>query len=201
MKNRITSLVALALVLAPSSAFAEDINEIFKKVNSYIAEQNYPKALEELSWAKKEIEKMNSSRIGTLLPKDLNGFTGNEPTVQSALGFNNIERTYKSGERTIKVSITGGGADGGMGGLGGLAGLARMGMMMGGNQPGTDTFRIEGRAANLDSKTGAPELTIFLDSGAIVKLEGQNGVDGNTLKSFGEGLKISAIDNYLRGTK
>jgi hypothetical protein len=191
-------VIIAAVVLLPSPSFAEDLNEIFKKLNTYIAEQNYPKALEELGWAKKELEKLNSVKIGALLPKEVNGFTGGEPSVQSALGFNNIERNYTSGSKSIKVSITGGGADSG---LGGLAGLARMGMMMGGQQPGVDSFRLDGRTANLDTSSGSPSLTIFLDSGAILKAEGSSDIDGTTLRSFAEGLKISALDNYLRGTK
>jgi len=199
MKKIITApLVAVLALGTYSVAVAEDVNEIFKKVNQYISEQNYPKALEELSWAKKEIEKLNSNRIGTLLPKELNGFVGDEPKVQSALGFNNIERKYTSGSKSIEVSITGGGADGGMGGL---AGLARMGMMMGGQQPGMDSFRIDGRTANLDATGGSPNLTVFLDSGAILKLDASNGVDAATLKSFAEGLKIGTVDSYLKGSK
>ncbi len=190
--------LSLAATLFPMTAFAEDINEIFKKVNQYVTEQNYPKAMEELNWAKKEIEKLNTAKLGNLLPKELNGFVGDEPKVQSAMGFNNIERNYKSAAKTIKVSITGAGADGGMGGL---AGLARMGMMMGGAQPGSDQFRVDGRTANLETNGSNPELTIFLDSGSIMKLETQNGVDAPTLKAFAEGLKVSTLDNYLRGTK
>ena len=196
-KKLILLSAGLFALCAPVLARAEDINEIFKKVNGYVGEQNYTKALEELTWAKKEIEKLNSTKIGTLLPASINGFTGGETQIQSALGFNNIEKSYTGNGKTIKVSVTGGGADSGMGGL---AGLARMGMMMGGQQPGMDSFRLDGRTANLDSSGGSPELTVFLDSGSIVKIEGQ-GVDAATLKSFGEGLKLSNLDNYMRGSK
>jgi hypothetical protein len=196
---KVKAIAAGVLILvAPQLSRAEDINEIFKKVNGYVTEQNYTKALEELSWAKKEIEKLNSTKIGTLLPTTVNGYTGGEVKVQSALGFDNIERTYTGSGKNIQVSITGGGAAGGP--MGGLAGLARMGMMMGGQQPGMDSFRLDGRTANLDTTGGKAELTVFLDSGAILKVEG-SGVDGATLKSFAEGLKISNLDNYMRGTK
>jgi hypothetical protein len=196
MKSKRLITAAVITICAPIFAHAEDINEIFKKVNTYVQEQNYPKALEELNWARKEIEKLNTQRIGTLLPNSLNGFNGGETKVQSAMGFNNIEKDYTQGEKSIKVSITGGGADGAMGGL---AGLAKMGMMMGA-QPGMDSFRIDGRTANLDTTSGNAELTVFLDSGAIMKLDGE-GIDGKTLKSFAEGLKITNLDNYMRGIK
>jgi len=191
-------LVGFLALVIPQLALAEDVNELFKKVNTYITEQNYPKALEELSWAKKEIEKLNSTKIGTLLPATVNGFTGGEVKVQSALGFDSIERDYTGNGQKISVSVTGGGAGGAMGGL---AGLAKMGMMMGGQQPGVDSFRLDGRTANLDTSSGKVELTVFLDSGSILKVEGQKGVDAAALKSFAEGLKISNLDNYMRGTK
>jgi len=197
MRTKTILLGFLALVI-PQFALAEDVNELFKKVNTYITEQNYPKALEELSWAKKEIEKLNSTKIGTLLPATVNGFTGGEVKVQSALGFDSIERDYTGNGQKISVSVTGGGAGGAMGGL---AGLAKMGMMMGGQQPGVDSFRLDGRTANLDTSSGKAELTVFLDSGSILKVEGQQGVDAAALKSFAEGLKISNLDNYMRGTK
>ena len=197
MRTKTILLGFLALVI-PQLALAEDVNELFKKVNTYITEQNYPKALEELSWAKKEIEKLNSTKIGTLLPATVNGFTGGEVKVQSALGFDSIERDYTGNGQKISVSVTGGGAGGAMGGL---AGLAKMGMMMGGQQPGVDSFRLDGRTANLDTSSGKAELTVFLDSGSILKVEGQQGVDAAALKSFAEGLKISNLDNYMRGTK
>lgn len=191
-------LALSVLFLFPQFVLAEDVNEIFKKVNTYIGEQNYPKALEELSWAKKEIEKLNSSKIGTLLPASVNGFTGGEVKVQSAMGFDNIERMYTGNGKEITVSVTGGGVGNAMGGL---AGLARMGMMMGGSQPGIDSFRIEGRTANLDTtNSGRAELTVFLDSGSILKVEG-SGIDAQAIKSFTEGLHISNLDNYMRGSK
>jgi hypothetical protein len=190
-------MIACLVMVTPQLSLAEDVNEIFKKVNGYITEQNYPKALEELSWAKKEIEKLNSTKIGTLLPATVNGFTGADVKVQSAMGFDNIERDYSGNGKKITVSVTGGGAGNAMGGL---AGLARMGMMMGGQQPGVDSFRLDGRTANLDTTGGRAELTVFLDSGSILKVEG-SGVDAATIKSFAEGLKISNLDNYMKGSK
>lgn len=196
-----------ALLLASGSflwqsvqpACAEDINEIFKKVNDYVAKENFPKAIEELGWAKKEIEKLNSQKIGKLLPNEVNGFTGDAPKIQSALGFTTIERNYTNGGKTIVLNLAGG-AGGAGGALGGLAGLAKMGMMMEGADGTSDTFRIDGRTANLSTQGGSPELTLFLDSGQILKLEARGGVDAAQLKTFAEQLKVTALDEYLKGS-
>lgn len=191
-KLLITSVLSLIL---PLPCFAEDLNQIFTKVNDLVAKQNYPKALEELGWAKKEIESQNNKKIATLLPASVEGFTGAEPKIEGALGFTTIERKYTNAGKTIELSLTGGGG----GGLGGLAGLAKMGMMMGG-APGMDQFRIDGRTASLNTEGSNPELTIFLDSGSMLMLKAASGVDAATLKKFGESLKVAALDDYLRGT-
>lgn len=201
MKKGVVRFLACSCVVFGSitPVFAEDLNQIFKRVNDYIAQENYPKALEELSWAKKEVDKLHSQKLSTLLPDSVEGYTAAPAKIQSAMGFTNIERVYKNGSKQIKISITGGEMGGA---LGGLAGLARMGMMMGDQGGGeSDTFRIDGRTATLSNTGGSPELTILLESGPVLKLEGSNGADAAALKSVGEQMKISAIDQYLRGSK
>jgi hypothetical protein len=195
MKRSLSLAAVLALSFALPAA-AEDINEVFKKVNEYAAKKNYPKALEELQWAQKELEKLNQQRLAELLPKDVDGFVGEEPQVQSAMGFTTIERQYNKGEKGIQVSIAGGG-----GAAGGLAGIAKMGMMMGGAQPGKDQFRIDGRTATLDT-AGSPELTVLLESGSVLQIRSSDeSVDGATLKKFAQGLKVADLDSYLGGGK
>ena len=84
--------------------------------------------------------------------------------------------------------------------MGGLAGIAEMGMMVGAEE-GAETLRIDGKTACLKTQGDQPEITVALDSGSILKLEAQGGVSGNTLKDFAEGLKISELDNDLRGSQ
>ncbi len=192
-----TALIAAIIISCTvKSALAEDINQVFKKVNEYVQQKNYPKAMEELTWAQKELEKMHQTRLGELLPGDIEGFKGGQAEFQSVMGFTNIEREYTSGEKSIRITITG---TNGTDGMGGLAGLAKMGMMMGGTQAGIDQFRISGRTANLDTTSGSPELNVFLESGSILKLSSSEGVDGAALKKFAEGLKVADLDSYLKG--
>ena len=153
--------------------------------------------MDELGWAKKEIEKLHQTRLGELLPADVNGFKGGETSFQTALGFTSIERTYEGAGKSIKLAIAGGGG----GGLGGLAGLAQMGMMFGGTQPGMEQFRIDGTTASLNTTGSNPEVSIFLSSGSVLTLTGQDGVDGPSLMKFAEGFKFGEIDTYLKGGK
>lgn len=194
-------LAASFALLVPMHAQAEDLNAIFKRVNDFIAAKNYAKALEELGWARKEVEKMNVTQIQTFFPDSLAGFTGAKFETNSALGLTNLEREYTKadGGARVKVTLSGGSGGGGDAGLGGLAAFGRMAAMMGASQ-GQDTFRISGRTATLQgAEEGSPQLTVFLDSGSVLNLEGSDGATGDNLKSFAEALKLNDLDNYLRG--
>jgi hypothetical protein len=198
MKRYIIAAAAFSSYLFSQSAFGEDINEVFKKVNEYVQQKNYPKAMEELSWAQKELEKLHQTRLSELLPAEVDGFKGGDTQVQQMMGFSNIEREYTNGEKNIRVAITG---TSGTEGMGGLAGIAKMGMMMGATQGGRDQFRINGRTASLDTTNDSPELSVFLESGAVLQLTTGGGVDGPALKKFAEALKIADLDTYLKGAK
>ncbi len=197
--KRLVSLLTSCVLALPAVAFSEDLNEVFKKVTEYSQQRNYPKAMEELQWAQKELEKLHQQRLQELLPANIDGFKGEDAQFQSALGFTNIERQYVKGDQSIRLSISG---SSGAGGMGGLADIAKMGMMMGGTQPGKEQFRLDGRTASLDSSGGSPELTVFLDSGSILQLQtSDESIDGASLKKFAQGLKLGDLDTYLKGSK
>jgi len=189
-----TCLLVLTSTLI-SSAWAEDINTIFKKVNDYVAKENYSKAIEELVWANKELQKLHSKKIGTLLPVEVSGYKGGEVEIQSIMGMNSISRTYTKAGDQIELNITGGGQGSPLGGLG------QMAAMLGGNQPGMDTFRIDGLTANLDTKSSRPELTLFMDSGSILQLKQRKKGEAaaETLKGFAKSINIGVLDKYLKG--
>jgi hypothetical protein len=184
-------------VLTATVAYAEDLPAIFKKVQELVEQKNYAGAMKELSWAQQELEKMHQQRLADMLPAEVDGFKGDKPEVQSALGFTTLEREYSKGEQRITLSISGGTGNEAMAGL---AGIAKMGAMMGGVQPGVDKVRLGSLTATLDS-TDSPEMTVFLDSGSVVTLKTGNGVDGAALKKFAEGLKLVELDYYLKGSK
>ncbi|MCB0353877.1 MAG: hypothetical protein KDD64_10145 [Bdellovibrionales bacterium] len=195
MKALVPFFLVASLVVLPA-AHAEEIDAIFKKVNEYIAQQNFPKALEELNWAQKEINKMHVERLKSFFPDSLAGFTGNQTEVNAALGMTNVERRYSNGAKNVSLSLIGGS---GGGPLGNIAGFGRMAAMMGG-QPGQDTFRINGLTANLVDKPNNPELTVFLDSGSMLKLEGSGQASGKELREIAEGFDLASLDKYLKGT-
>lgn len=185
-------IASLALLCVAAPATAEDLNEILKRVNELVAEKKYTKALEELSWAKKEIEAMNSGALTELLPKEVKGFAGGEVEANNALGISNLARTYTRAAdgASLRLSLMGGTAGGE--GLGGLMQFGKMAAMM---APKQNAFRVKGRTAMVENN----EITIFLDSGSMLKLEPVENVDMATLKSVAEALDVDAIDTYLKG--
>lgn len=198
-KNVVRMLLCMLPLFGLSSreAMADDLSAIFKKVGEYVEAKNYPKALEELTWARKEIEKMNMKQMENLLPDSVAGFTGAKVVSNSAMGFTNLEREYSKDSISVKASLTGGSGAG----LGaGMAGFGQMAAMMG-NMPGQDTVRIDGRTALLESNDSSKtaSLSVFLESGSILKLDMEGSSDGSTLKTFAEALKVGEIDKYLKG--
>lgn len=178
-----------------SIAQADELGDIFRKVQELADKQNYPKALEELAWAKQGLEKKNTAKLQTFLPDQILGYKGGKTEANFALGMMNVEKPYSNDQGSINLSITGGSAGGGAG-LGGLAQIGKMAALMGA-QNGQETVRIAGRTATLEisDETNA-SLSIFLDSGSILKIEG---APAETLKSFAGAIKIDAIDSYLKG--
>lgn len=195
--------MAAALVMCVLAGWkllrAEELDTIFGRVNEFVKAANYAKALNELEWARKEIEKKHSAKLLSFFPDTLAGFSGAKAEISSVLGISNIERKYQKGAQSVRVSLTGSsGAPGA--GLGGLAAFGRMAAMMGG-EAGQETIRIAGRTATLSAEQGASgaELTVFLDSGSMLKFEMSGGSDAETLKAMANAVNLDGLDKYLKG--
>lgn len=196
-----TALGLITILLFSCPALSEDINTIFQNVNKFVSEKNYSKALQELTWAKKEIEKLHSARIQEFFPATLGGMKGEPIEAGSALGIMNIERKYKSDTDTITVSLTGGSSGEAASGFAGLAQLGAMAAAFGGMDPSNETFRVNGRTAVLrnPSNGGSAELTLTLQSGSLLKLTATSeSTKGDTLKKMLEEIKIEELDAYLK---
>ena len=191
----IRSLLIAAALFFPCLVQAEELDQIFKRVNEFVAQKNFPKALEELQWAEKAIQKMNSGRVENFFPDSIAGFMGEKIQNSTALGFTNIEREYVKGGSRVKISLTGGGNQAG---FGGLAALGKMAAMMGGTT-GQEAIRISGRTAMLNESSGSPELSVYLDSGSILMISSVSKATSADLRSIADGINIEELDKYLRG--
>lgn len=190
------ALTTLLLALGSNIANADDLKTMLTKVEQLSSEGNYSKALEELSWAKKDIEQNYLKKLTSFLPDEINGLTGAKPEFNSALGFTNVSRQYSKDGTSVKVEIQGGTAGSPQAGMGGLAALGQMAAMFG-QQNGQATMRINGRTANLNESSG--ELTVFLEGGSMLNIHKSSGTAD--LKAIAEGLKLDDIEKYMKGTK
>lgn len=187
-------LLAACILLCSNIALADDLKSILDKVNTFATEGNYSKALEELSWAKKELDKKYNDKLAGFLPDSLSGFTAGKAEINSAMGFTSIAREYSKDGARVRLEMQGGGAGGSGAGLGGLAALGQMAAMFG-QQPGQESMRIKGRTANLQ-KEGS-EMTLFLDGGSMLTFRKESGTPD--LKAMAEALDLDAIENFMKG--
>lgn len=194
---KLSACLILFLMGTVISVQAEDLNTIFKNVNKYVAAKNYPKAIEELKWAEKELNKLNTQALKTLFPKELEGFKGGEAKVTSVLGMTNLEVQYQQKDKKFELNYSGasGSKAGPFGGLGGALGQMAA---LAGNQPGVDSFRIDGRTANAQSKNGRQEVMVYMNSGGIMKFESRS-VEIAKLKEIAKKFPFEKIDKYAKG--
>lgn len=189
--------LAISTLCLSSFVMAEDVKEVLDRVNTLYKEGNYSKALEELEWARKEIEKSNSKSLASLLPDELAGLKGEKAETSSALGITNIERSYSdSKNQRVKVTLTQTGGAGGA--MGGLAGLGQMAAMFGA-QSGQDVFRIDGMTASMEGEGSSARLQVFLSSGSILAFEMVEGEDSKILKEMANKIGVANIDKKIKG--
>ncbi len=199
MKRAYVLFIAIftLLPILASESSAEELDIIFKKVNEFVEKKNYPKAIEELNWAKKELEKLHNEKLKSFLPDELAGFSAGEVEAQTAFGFNTIERTYTGLGNSFTLTLSGGASQNNP--LGGLAALARMGQMLGASQPNVDTYRVEGKTVSLNTSEGV-EAIISLDSGSILTLKSSSKSNAESIKKAVKELKLEELDSYLKGS-
>lgn len=192
MKIKTFALALLGVCMLAGGVAADDVDDLIGNVKRFVEEKNYPKALEELTWLKKEIEKLNSASITDKLPKELLGFTGKEAQIQSVMGVTSIKKEYVKDQHIVTCTLTQMGGDT----MGGLAGIGRMAAAMAGDQ---NTVRISGRTAQIEESEYETKLTVFMESGGILELNSTQANFGRSLKQMAEALPLNDLDNYLKG--
>jgi hypothetical protein len=204
MSGRVAPAHRLVWALLPalwplSAPHAEDIGEIFARVHAFMEQENYPKAIEELGWARREIEKLHVARLGEFFPDSHDGLDAGQMESQTMFGMSSVSRRYGGGDEVINVTLSSAGAGGSIG-AGGLAALAQMATTMGGQQ-GMDTYRIQERTANFipAGDSGLASVSVTLESGALLYFELEAGADGTRLKRFADSWPMVELDSYLSG--
>ncbi len=199
MKKRSGLAVAafLAAVLAlPGGADAqEDLEEVMQRFDEFVAEGNYPRALEELQWARRALERAHHGQIESLFPSRLGSRDGREMTRQSVFGLTTHTRRYvDEAGGAIEVTLTEGGTGGSP-----MAALEQLSRLLGG-AAGAETFRIEGRTATLvpADVQGEAVVTVRLESGGVLRFTAPAG-EAEALESAARAFGVGRLDDYLSG--
>jgi len=190
--------IMLALVIGwGSSASAEEwtLESSLREVERLSSEGSFPGALRELERARGYLLDQKNERVKKFFPNTISEAAGEKIEVSVALGLTNMTRLYKGKNIEFKLSLLGGGKsissneD---------SGLGRMAAMIQ-KEDGGVALEIGGRSALLDESGARPELSIFLKSGGIFKLEGRNNITSAQLKGFAAKIDIKGLDSYLEG--
>ena len=193
-------IILTLTLLCSTQLFAEDLKAILDRTVQLNTEGKHSKALKELDWAKQEIMKGYTAKLNTFFPDEIEGFKATAAVENSgALGFTNAERNYKNGNVSVKLSLTGGSGGAAAGGLAGLAQLGQMAAMFGGQQPGQEMTRIQGRTVQVEGKKDSVEATLFLESGSILKAEVSHSADAEVAKKVLTAMKLDDLDSYIKG--
>jgi hypothetical protein len=184
---------------------AEALADIFSRVQTLVAARNYPRALEELTWAKKEIARQHTARLRDFLPDELAGYQGKAIETSEVMGISCLERTYANptAKREVKVSLTGASGGEAAGGLEAFSQVSKLAAMFSGGS-GRDTLRIEGKTTLVEADDSGRHttLTIFLDSGYLLKLEASDAaIKRDDLKELATAFKLNELDAYAKGGK
>ena len=199
--SKVSLLTALLALLAlPALCMAEeDFAEILKRAQTLKDQGKFTAAMEELSWATKQLQTLHTQKLEAFLPEKLLDFTGGQVQSNSAMGFMNIERTYSGAPGKVKLSLSGSASSGGAAaqGLGALANLAGMAAMMG-NAPGMDTVRVKDQRATVESANGEMKLTIPMSNGIIFSAEQTEGkVTKEQLVALAESFDFAGLNAYV----
>ena len=177
-------IVSFIVSLSMSTpVWAENPAQACNEAATLAAEGDIEGALEEARWCVESLQQVKQNATAGVFPDEIAGFRGGEVDQQAAMGMSIINRVYNRDGRMIDVSLTQGGAGGG------LAAIAQMGMSMGAGQK----MRIQ-RYTVMDMSEGSDvELSVPLKNGALLGISSTN-VDKDTVVTFLEAFPIAELD-------
>jgi hypothetical protein len=188
------TLLVLWLGAAPPATAQESLEEILERLDAFVQQGNYPRAMEELTWAQRALEKAHFDQVDALFPRQLQGLDARDSERHEVLGVRMLKRVYGavSGEHLV-ITLTDGP------GKAGFAALEQLSRLFG-LHVGAEPMRIQGRSAILlaPDEQGNTVLSVQLESGAGLRFE----APGEAREKVLEGARafdIETLDQYLAG--
>ena len=194
------SLLASTLLPIVNASAEEKFEDIIKRVTDLKAEGKFSEAINEMSWATKQLQSLHQQKLQSFFPGAVAGFTPGEFEQNSALGILSVKRTYKTADgSTVSVNLTGSSSSegGAAQGFGALAALAQMGAMMD-NSGKTDTVRINGKRATITNNGGSPDLMVTAGNGLMLQVESQGSkVTKEQITQLAEAFNFKDFEAYM----
>ena len=183
MLPRYLVIPLVASLCATSPVWAENPADACNEAARLAADGDIDGALEEARWCVESLQQVKQDATAGVFPDEVAGFQGGEVDQQAAMGMTIINRVYSRDGQMIDVSLTQGGAGGG------LAAIAQMGMSMGGGKK----MRIQ-RYTVMDMSEGSDvELSVPLKNGALLGVSSNN-VSKDTVTEFLKAFPIAELD-------
>jgi hypothetical protein len=161
--RRRSGLLATAFIgFASSSAFAQlevggTMLDNCAQIDALRKGGDFAAARDKAQLCLQALEQQLQTDIGKFFAADVAGWKRTNIEQNQALGFTNISATYKKGEQTATVSLTGGTGGAGLGGL--LGGIARMGAQAG------QQIRVAGLPASVQADG---TISVTLEEGSLL---------------------------------
>jgi hypothetical protein len=165
-----------------------------QRFEAFVDEGNYPKALEELEWAKRALNKAHHARIDALFPERL-GIREGQPMERSQmLGLDTHSRRYAGADDEIVVVLS----EGASGNVG-FAAIEQLSRLFG-VHVNSEAVRIEGRGGTLvpADENAHAVLTLKLEAGATLQFRSPGG-DTDALLEAARAFGVETLDEYLSG--
>ncbi|WP_286234261.1 hypothetical protein [Thalassotalea sediminis] len=183
------SLLLFVCTLSFSSyANEENPSTLCNKAAKLFESGDLEGALEEARWCVTQLEQIKNNQISSFFKDEINNFTGDEISQQSAMGMNIVEREYTHEDTYIRVTLTTGNNGAA---ASAFAALAQFGMTSSNNK-----VRIQRRNASIDHDSGATTLTISLKSGGMLAFESDT-ASKETVIAFAKSFPVKDLDSAM----
>lgn len=199
--------IALTSVLLLSSISVANANAVDEAAQACIdaakliqEEDDLDGAIEEATWCLTGLKQLQEEIKLSLLPDELNGFTGGEINNQNMMGMAVIERDYTRDGKTISLILTSTSGAGGAA-AGGLGALAELGKLFGametaGAGGGGKKIRIQKRTVIVSDEGGTGTLNVQLKSGGSLRVQSSD-LHSDELVEFMRDFPLVELDDAM----
>lgn len=188
-----TIALLLVTLFGVSIAAADNFTELTNNSKKYYEQKRYYKAIEELEWAKKELNNLHFEKLKGYLPVNVTGYAHTD-SGQDVVGIKGLERTYRQDDsgNDVTINIMSGSSAGGTAGLGAFMNFANWANTM---DPQSSMVMVKGLKGSMryDSDSQEATLTFSLPQNVVVTITSNGFPNGDEAKKFAELINFEGL--------